>query len=446
MDRATDYEVPKPSRIKLKQTSDEKAEKLYRKEQRRHAREKERISRANGYGVSPPRDTASFREESITPPRNPPPKRPAGADDGDDDSDFIEEVGTSRRAGAGGAGEWMGGYGRRAKEELDRREWRDKMAWMAGTGAGNGNGNGFEYDPFSAYEDMEDVHIPKRFRDAAGMSTPGAGPSHHHHYHHFSSFRSVHHQSTTSFGTTRIAINEVRFSGGPVPPLGSMNDEQYTSWVRDGMYRKQHRAELEEAERRRRAREEKERLKEVEREKRQREEEKKMKKLKREKGQEEEKARARERERWRERWKMLGDKEGEKDKEIVEVELSFNDIPWPVYRAHQQQSSAAAKMVISIDDLTIENIRIFIHAIAEDTTANNTATTMTTHGGNQQGSSSSSSSDGLRKTVREAIRNYHPDRFHARILGKVRESDKEQVKEGVGIVSAVLNDLAREGK
>ncbi|OCF33734.1 hypothetical protein I316_04446 [Kwoniella heveanensis BCC8398] len=431
MDRTGDYEVPKPSRIKLKQTSNEKAEKLYRKEQRRHARDQERISRANGYGVSPPRQS-SARDESITPPRNPPRKRSSDQAqvDGDDDSDFVEEIG-SRRAGGGG-GEWMGGYGRKAREELERREWRDKMAWMAGTSS-------HDHDPFSAYQDMEDVHIPKRFREAAGMPASGAGTSSSQ-YHHFSS-RTVHHHSST-FGTTRIAVNEVHFSGGPVPPLGSMNDDQYSSWVREGMYRKQHRAELEEAERRRRLREEKERLKEIENEKRQREEEKRIKKLKKEKGQEEEKARARERERWRERWKVLGDKEGEKDKEIVEVELSFNDIPWPIYRPSSLNSAAARALPISVDDLTIDNIRIFIHAIAEDSSCPSTSTAI--------GPSSTTNGTGgggdVRKTIREAIRNYHPDRFHARILGKVRESDKELVKEGVGRVSAVLNDLAREGK
>ncbi|WVW78085.1 hypothetical protein I302_100036 [Kwoniella bestiolae CBS 10118] len=361
LDRTGDYKDIKPTKIRMKETKAEKADRLYRKEQHRQARESARISRANGYAVSPPR---RGRSESISPPR----KQSRRTYNDDVDGELGQ-----------GQGEWMGGYGRRAREELERREWEDKINWMAGNvddpfGSGFG---GFD----------EDIHIPKRFREAAGLGIGGSSRA------------------------GRRAVDEVLLDGGPTPPLGRMNDEEYSSWVREGMYRLKHRDEVDAAERRRKAREEKERLKEVERERAEREEQRRIKRLKKQKGEDEERKRTNERSRWRERWKLLG----ERDAEVVDIDMSFNDIPWPIYRPSSSTT---------IEHLSIDNIRTFVHAVAEDTAEDGKVD--------------------IRKTIREAIRNYHPDRFNSRILVRVKEKDKGMVKEGVGVVSGILNDLVRE--
>jgi len=43
--------------------------------------------------------------------------------------------------------------------------------------------------------------------------------------------------------------------------------------------------------------------------------------------------------------------------------------------------------------------------------------------------------------LREAIRNFHPDRFNSKVLPRVREGEREKVKEGMEICSRVLTDL-----
>ncbi|WRT64473.1 uncharacterized protein IL334_001405 [Kwoniella shivajii] len=370
LDRSEDFKEVKASKIRLKETNPEKADRLYRKEQRRLARENDRISRANGYAVSPPRRICS---ESISPPRNPTKRQY-------DERDEVD-------------GSWMGGYGRRAREELERREWEDKFNWMAGN----------PEDPFgSSYgfaRHMEEINIPRRFRDVFGIGRlggPGPGPG-----------------PGSSSSHRRNAAAEVDILGGPVPPIGTMTDEEYTTWVREGMYRLRHRAEIEAAERIRRDKAEKERLKEVEREKANREEEKRIKRLKKQRGEDEERKKQNERARWRERWKLLGERDGD----VVDIDMSFSDIPWPVYRSSHD---------ITQEQLSIDNIRMFISATAEDTAENGKID--------------------LRRTIREAIRNYHPDRFNVRILSRVKEKDKEDVKEAVVRVSGLLNDLAGESR
>ncbi|WWC59800.1 uncharacterized protein I303_102362 [Kwoniella dejecticola CBS 10117] len=388
LDRSSDYRDVKASKIRMKETKTEKADRLYRKEQHRHAREEARISRANGYAVSPPRRPS--RSESITPPRNPAKRSHDAAADPEEEEEELQ-----------GDGEWMGGYGRRAREEVERREWQDKMIRMS-----RGMMDAAD-DPFfrgfdEMFNQMDEIHIPKRFRDAAGWPTGvgGPGPS----------------TSASTFASRRRAFDEIDSRDGRgwghAPPLGTMTEEEYTSWIRDGMYRRKHRSEIEAAERRRKDIEEKERLKEVERERLAKEEEKRIKRLKKQKGLEEEKRQKSERMRWVQRWKSLA----ERDNEIVELEMSFNDIPWPIQRGSITR--------IDIEHLKIDNIRTFIHAVAEDT-----------------------AEDGkidVRRTIRDAIRNYHPDKFNSRILVRVKEKDRELVKEAVGIVSGILNDLVRE--
>ncbi|WWD08281.1 hypothetical protein V865_006392 [Kwoniella europaea PYCC6329] len=373
-DRSGDYKDIKASKIRMKETKAEKADRIYRKEQQRLSRESQRISRANGYAVSPPRRDRSV--ESISPPRN-----------------QTKRTYQETQEEEAGQGEWMGGYGRRAREEVEKREWEDKINWMAGSlNVEDPFGPSWGFAGFS--QGLEDIHIPRRFREAAGLGLRGdPGPS--------------------SSRNGRRAVDEVTMNGGPAPPLGRMTEDEYSTWVREGMYRLKHRSEIEAAERKRKEKEEKERLKETEREKAQREEQKRIKRLKKQKGEDEEKKRQNERTRWRERWKNLA----EKDADVVQIDMSFNDIPWPIYRPTHSSH-------ITIDHLSLENIRTFIHANAEDLAEDGKVD--------------------IRKTIREAIRNYHPDRFNSRILVRVKEKDKEMVKEGVGLVSGLLNDLVKE--
>ena len=48
-----------------------------------------------------------------------------------------------------------------------------------------------------------------------------------------------------------------------------------------------------------------------------------------------------------------------------------------------------------------------------------------------------------RDRIKEHIRRWHPDRFDTKLLPRVVEGDRENVKEGAGAVVRGLNDLLR---
>lgn len=43
--------------------------------------------------------------------------------------------------------------------------------------------------------------------------------------------------------------------------------------------------------------------------------------------------------------------------------------------------------------------------------------------------------------IKDHIKRWHPDRFETKLLPKVREDDREKVKEGAGVVARNLNEL-----
>ena len=51
-----------------------------------------------------------------------------------------------------------------------------------------------------------------------------------------------------------------------------------------------------------------------------------------------------------------------------------------------------------------------------------------------------------REKLRETMLRFHPDKFEGRIMGRVCDSDRELVKEAVGIVARTINALMGEAK
>ena len=246
-------------------------------------------------------------------------------------------------------------------------------------------------NPFAGEYDLPaplDVRIPKRHREAAGWGASG----------------------TTS---TKREVG-VGLDGGPAPPIGSMGEEEYAEWVRAGMYRLKHRAEVEERERLAKVKEEAERAKESARERAMKSEKKRLARLRAEKSAAVEEGKRGERERYRVRWKALGEVGGD----VEESELTFGDIPWPAYRP------------VTMAGLAKGSVREFLLALAAD--------------GEERGAEGEG--ERVRRVLREAIRVFHPDRFFGRVLGRVREGEREQVKDGVERCSRIINDLAAENR
>lgn len=193
-------------------------------------------------------------------------------------------------------------------------------------------------------------------------------------------------------------------SSGKVADLDSndlifMDDEEYAEWIREGMWRRTHKAEMEERDRRaaeaqarkdreRKAREETKRLEREAEAKRERKRE--MKELRR---------RQEAREYYDTRWQECTT--------VSNQQLRFGDIPWPVFA-----------VVSTTATITEERISEFIlHEVEK---------------GN---------SKVRRERIREALLRWHPDKFEGKLGTKLVVKEKDIILEGVGIVARCLNNL-----
>ena len=298
-----------------------------------------------------------------------------------------------------------------------------------------------ESNPFRSYtHTLPDVHIPKRFRPASPVR---AGPFNAH----------------GSTGLSGLA------AGGRVPSMNGMNEDQYTTFIREGMDRlrnikDQHERDQLRAQKERLA---EERLRREEADERRRDERRQRRKAaaaaaasasqqssssshsqshsqsqsqSRTQGDGQQKrtyidideetvvdlvrdSKALERARYIAIWQSLAGVPGE----VQQVEMRYKDIPWPIYGGKTLDKA---------------NIYTFLSDLASDTTTTTTTTTTTnTNGRGIQ-------KDKEKKVLRDAIRIFHPDRFFGRFLERVRISDRDKVKEGVEVCSRVINALAAE--
>jgi hypothetical protein len=126
-----------------------------------------------------------------------------------------------------------------------------------------------------------------------------------------------------------------------------------------------------------------------------------------------------ERERYLSRWNKLlsNSKNSDSDSDmIIETELSYSDIPWPIYAKSKLDKNAISLFLSNVALLPIQGGII----------------------------SGKEGKEAERKVLREAIRNFHPDRFLSKVLPRVREGEREKVKEGMEVCSRVLTDLIME--
>ncbi|KAF8608193.1 hypothetical protein BDV93DRAFT_486785 [Ceratobasidium sp. AG-I] len=193
------------------------------------------------------------------------------------------------------------------------------------------------------------------------------------------------------------------------PDTSAMDDEQYAEWIREGMWKRTHRAEVEAREQA-----EKEKRKRKEKEKARREETKKM---------------DREVDERRSRKQQLKEQQGALDawgaydaqwaqlrssgRSEPDLKLSFMDLPWPSY--------PPPSLPLSQEALSKQAISAFLlsplHSVGKP----------------------------RKQRLREALLLYHPDRFVAKWMGLVRERDATEVQEAVGRVARVLTGLVEEG-
>lgn len=213
-----------------------------------------------------------------------------------------------------------------------------------------------------------------------------------------------------------------------------MTEEQYTEWIRQGMWRRTHRTEVESAERRaqgRAAQKERERKAQEVVDKEERERERRRAERKKEK---EKKAREQAWDAYRRKWEMLTrmaaeaavssasasaaarapspippQSRGSHSQTRASSSLRFTDVPWPMHPPPNDPSL-----------LTKSALSLFLF-------------------------SKDHSHDKTRKQrIREALLAYHPDRFVGRYMPAIRAEDQKEVQETVVIVTGFLNALAEE--
>lgn len=105
--------------------------------------------------------------------------------------------------------------------------------------------------------------------------------------------------------------------------------------------------------------------------------------------------------------------------------LSFTDIPWPITLPDADRRRSRG---VSLEDLTVDTISAFLLPSEGDRAGDADAAKR------------------RKEKLRETMLRFHPDKFEGRILRHVRESDRETVKEAVGIVARIVNGLMGETK
>ena len=426
-----------------KATKVETAEKIYKREKRRFQRQQERINRANGFEVSPPRVDDLLG--SMSPPRrrqrsaqtvSPGPQAPGKT--GKTASEAIL-VDSDDEAGPSSSGTHPGGrrangtssWARSARpgmhdDAIDdtaarerEREAEERLRWMmeeqlrddpfdsSAFGGAGGTGVGWGY-----VQPTPDTAVPARHR-----STNGAGPS-------------------TANGHRPTRTDAI----GGVPNMAGMTNEEYASFVRESFERRKALEErdildAQRAEAQKRAyerlladeaaqeAEEAARRKRLKKEHRERKAREKAAQEEQERAERAEMERARRaqghsgpdiwvfddfkkstREHYRARWTAITNVGGE----VEETRIGFNDIPWPVYYTTKGLDKA--------------KIREFMADLAKEAGVE------------------------VKKVLREGIRQFHPDRFFGRILPRTREDERDKVREGVENCTRAINDLLAEAR
>ncbi|KAI0821009.1 hypothetical protein BC629DRAFT_1278048 [Irpex lacteus] len=174
-----------------------------------------------------------------------------------------------------------------------------------------------------------------------------------------------------------------------------MEEEDYAEWVRAAMWKKKHAAEFAEQERKKA-----ERAARHEREKKLREETVRMEKA------EHERRRQRRNEKERLRW----------DDARAHYETRWKEL-----------LGGKKPATLEVEDITMEAVSAFLLP------------------GGRLPDSAARDEEAIKKERRDKLREtmlrFHPDKFEGRIMSRVREADKEVVREAVGRVARVINDL-----
>lgn len=123
--------------------------------------------------------------------------------------------------------------------------------------------------------------------------------------------------------------------------------------------------------------------------------------------------------------------------------LSFDDIPWPIATAHHRDKSERRHHSKSRAPESLDDIRKSINAA--EMTADAIASFLL-----PVAAAISDAERGLKKKerkdkLRETFLRFHPDKFEGRFMKRIKEEEREKVREAIGQVSRALNTLMGDG-
>lgn len=395
-----------------KKTKAEQAEQIYKKEKKRYNREQERINRANGLPTPPERSMS--RSISPLPRRSThsthsshtytnPNASSSSANTTSSEDDEIQYIGQTRNVRRSpGPSDHL----RRREAEIKKRE--DELLKRERE-LRRKEEEQLEYEDITANNPFGNVSF-----EHAGPSFGHVPHRYQHHQHH-------HPQSHARFAPPLFSFNQRMGGMGGIPEMGDFDPDEFKRWVRDRFERSRAEARRAEESFIRQQKQTAERdqyfAEEKRKEDQRRAQEKKDKKAREADRLEalREQQRAKDnvkvkledtrklaRERYTARWKALTDVGGD----IEESEIRYIDVPWPIYDCTKEMEKSKVKEFMI--DLAKEN------------------------------------GENVKKTLRETIRAFHPDRFFGRVLPRTREQDREKVKEGVEACSRIINALLGE--
>ena len=149
---------------------------------------------------------------------------------------------------------------------------------------------------------------------------------------------------------------------------------------------------------------------------------------------------------YEERWaklldadKRANENEPGKDKERA---LVFADVPWPVLVGDADEPSPNVR----VDDITPEAITAFLRISVPSSPTGPSKDRLAELLNTQSPAPLATNPLDLKDVLRSTMLRFHPDKFEARVLKRIRSSDRERVKEAASAVVRAVGELMRDGK
>jgi hypothetical protein len=131
------------------------------------------------------------------------------------------------------------------------------------------------------------------------------------------------------------------------------------------------------------------------------------------------------------RWRQLVCRSSDVGLNNRDARLKFSDIPWPILVAYPDEcDSSACLRPVTLEDLTAKDISDFLLGTSL------ASTTKVREEEKRQ----------RKEILKETLLRFHPDKFEGRFMELINRDERDAVKEAIGQVVRVLNSLMNEDR